>query len=266
MLTISACRYLITIGLCLAFFFLGTTGHGYAINQMIELGFGAVDQRTLLSSALSIPTSGTSGLLLNALIANSPQVILSMVYYTYNSLFTCFMISAEWDRLARQRKGLRVSQNPIGAQRSTYFLQLPYRIALPLMAFSGVLHWFCAQSLFLVSILIAGTERSVIVCGYSPAAILGLTILGIIMFFGAFIVGNMKLEGVIPFAGTCSASISAMCHLSPEPIDEDPSCLPLQWGVTEVNVDVQNDEPHGHCSISHQDVDLPENGKLYAGI
>lgn len=42
------------------------------------------------------------------------------------------------------RKGLRVTQ-PHGYQRSSYFLQLPYRWSLPLIVISGTLHWLLSR-------------------------------------------------------------------------------------------------------------------------
>ena len=256
-------RYFLTILLCIIFFFKGTMRPGFSMAQILSLGLGATDQRTLLDSTLSLPTSGSSALILNALVANVPQVALSIIYYSYNSLFTCFMLGREWDQLGRKSKGLRVSQCPRGSQRSTYFLQLPYRFAFPLMAFSGVLHWFCAQSLFLVTLQDA--SKALVTVGYSPVAILALTIMALSMLFTALSVGNRKVRGIIPFAGTCSASISAMCHPHPADFEEKPECLPVKWGVTDSVHRNADDGAIGHCSISHRHVEMPEVGRLYAG-
>lgn len=49
--------------------------------------------------------------------------------------------------MATTRKGLRVTA-PRGEQRSSYFLQLPYRWAVPLMIVSGALHWLMSQTIF----------------------------------------------------------------------------------------------------------------------
>jgi hypothetical protein len=224
---------------------------------MMSLGLGAVDQRTLLGS------SSNAGLIVNSLIANAPQTGLSIIYYTYNSLFTCFMLSREWDQLSRRRSGLRVSNPPKGAQKTTYFLQLPYRIAFPLMIFSGVMHWMCAQSLFLVSIR-AGDE-SIITCGYSPVAVLILTLMLLSMLLIAFTVGNRKVRGLIPFAGTCSASMSAMCHPYVKDDRDRMPFLPVKWGVIGDGNVTEDGEWVGHCSISHEEVTMPEVGRLYAG-
>lgn len=72
--------------------------------------------------------------------ANSPQLVLSFCYFAINSECTSMAAAYEWNKFGSSRKGLRVSA-PLGEQRSTYFLQLPLRFSLPLMAISGGLHW-----------------------------------------------------------------------------------------------------------------------------
>lgn len=61
-------------------------------------------------------------------------------------------LAHEWSQYAVQRKGLRVSAQPRGAQRSTYFLSLPYRNAIPFIILSTLMHWLMSESLFLVMI------------------------------------------------------------------------------------------------------------------
>jgi hypothetical protein len=235
------------------------------------------------------------GLVSNVLIANSPQAIFSTIYYTYNGLFTCFLLGAEWNSYASERKGLRISSGSRGAQRTTYFLQLPYRWALPLMVLSGVLHWLCSQALFLVSVqfdqrAINGpldTEYKTVeflTCGYSPSAILSVVLIGSAMVAFAVTVGSKKhVEGGIPVAGSCSASISACCHstLHPDDVEEDAALLPLQWGETvqqsgasDVHEDGKapkvsshsGDERIGHCSFSNEEVQKPREGSMYGRI
>ncbi|KIK55861.1 hypothetical protein GYMLUDRAFT_133161, partial [Collybiopsis luxurians FD-317 M1] len=97
----------------------------------------------------AIPTQGYGGLIASVLVANSPQLILSMIYIVFNSLCTNLFLALEWSSYANSRKPLRVS-SPRGEQRSTYFLQIPHRFGLPLMAYSTVLHWLVSQSIFLI--------------------------------------------------------------------------------------------------------------------
>jgi len=58
------------------------------------------------------------------LLANSPQVMLSVLYLFYNSILTSMLLEREWNSLGVKRQALRVS-NPKGKQLSTHFLSLP---------------------------------------------------------------------------------------------------------------------------------------------
>ena len=120
-------------------------GGNKSLSDLAAIGFGQLDTRALIS----YPIDTVIG---NTLVANLPQLILSTIYVSYNSLFTCMMLGQEWASYAREKKGLRLSGKQEGAQRSTYFLSLPYRYALPLMAISGVLHWMVSQSIFFAAI------------------------------------------------------------------------------------------------------------------
>lgn len=68
----------------------------------------------------------------------------------YNSVLTSVNQSTEYLGFSTQRKVLRVT-TPIGAQRSTYWLQLPYRYALPFMTAMATVLWFISQSIFFAS-------------------------------------------------------------------------------------------------------------------
>ncbi|KAF2821148.1 hypothetical protein CC86DRAFT_359821, partial [Ophiobolus disseminans] len=123
-----------------------------SFSNLVRLGFGTLDPRTAINTSVKTVVG-------NTLIANAPQVILSLVYFSYNSFCTCMLLGHEWATYARQHKGLRLSGSPRGAQRSTYFLSLPYRFAVPLMTLSGVLHWMVSQSIFFVAIEFYGTRN-----------------------------------------------------------------------------------------------------------
>ena len=108
-------------------------------------------------------------------------MIISLLYLAFNALLTCLMIAKEWNTYGKERKTLRVS-HPVGIQRSTYFISLPWRYGGPLMAANSVLHWLVSQSIFLVSIVVyipppapphtVDRERSVYATGYSTQAAL----------------------------------------------------------------------------------------------
>jgi hypothetical protein len=113
---------------------------------LARLGYGAVDGRLMING------HADESVISSAVLANTPQVQLSFLYFSYNALFTAMLAGVEWVSYACKRKGLRVSRLPSGSQRSTYFFQLPYRFSLPLVILSGILHWLVSQSIILVAV------------------------------------------------------------------------------------------------------------------
>ena len=100
-----------------------------SISHLWELGFGAVRSECLID--IRFPR-GQGGIIAPILLANAPQAILSFLFLTYNGLFSSMLLMEEWSGFAHERKALRVSW-PVGVQRSTFWLQLPYKYAFPLI-------------------------------------------------------------------------------------------------------------------------------------
>ncbi|KAI9375881.1 hypothetical protein BJX61DRAFT_539336 [Aspergillus egyptiacus] len=166
------------------------------------------------------------------LLANTPQLLVSFNYFMYNALLTSMLLAAECDGYSKERKPLRVSW-PQGAQRSTYYLSLPYRYSIPLLAASAFLHWLVSQSLFFVEIIpydIQGApvdHHKMMTCGYSPQAIIYAMILGGVLIAAALILGSRRFKSSIPLMLHCSAAISAACHPCTE---GNHALMPVQWG------------------------------------
>src|SRR5262245_26110730 len=126
------------------------------------------------------------------------------------------VMAKEWSDFAYERKTLRVTA-PEGAQRSTYYLQLPYGYAIPLLGSSMLLHWLTSQALFLDRRVVEqvwwsvpyenGPYSSISAVGYSPLAAMFSLILGSIMVLGLVALGFKKYKPGIPLAGSCSAAI-----------------------------------------------------------
>jgi len=222
-----------------------------------------------LSSKLRWGSSSTSYLyssgstsavatLWSAWLANIPQLLLSSCYFTINLICTSMSGAEEWNNLATSRKGLRVTQ-PYEDQRSTYFLQLPYRWSLPLLAISGTLHWLMSQTFFLVRIDTWEHDKqsSTAACGFSA---LSLVVLLLVLFVLLGIIGAVGLrmrETKMPVVLSCSLAISAACH---PPLDDvDAHLAEVQWGVTGNEVV----KGFGHCALSSRHVTEPEEGKKY---
>ncbi len=239
-----------------------------AQNPSGTLGFGKVTAETVISFGSNNNLKGPTGVLLIVLLANTPQIVLSFLYFTYNGVFTCMLLTHEWSGYARKRNPLRVT-SPTASQRGTYRLQLPYRYGIPILIGSGVLHWLVSQSIFLARINVldsSGVEipvDEVSTCGYSPIAIIFVIIVGSLAALSGIIVGARRSVATMPLAGSCSAVISAACH--PPERDEKPSLKPVMWGVVAKEDPNPSDEDIGHCTFTSFEVEPPTVGQVYAG-
>ncbi|KAH9234048.1 hypothetical protein K456DRAFT_328436 [Colletotrichum gloeosporioides 23] len=240
-----------------------------------KLGLGTVQTKTIIS----VGDLGQRSILPFILLVNTPQVVVSLLYFAYNSQYTTISLLTEWDRFGdnSRARGLRVSSAPRGAQRQTYFLQLPYRYSIPLICFSGSLHWLISQSLFLVNLEIytpsngngmvslestgSGSDvSSLTACGWSPLGILCVLAVGILMIGFLVISARRRLRfGGIPVTGSCSAAISAACH--PNKNEGAMWEKALQWGAVELS---PLEGGPGRCSFSSHAVELPVHGQWYA--
>jgi hypothetical protein len=234
-----------------------------------QLGLGAIDTRTLLESNQSYSSSGTGSqgqnlyfFLSTVLKANSPQVVLSFIYFTYNSLFTSMAATMDWSKFLEQRKGLRVSSIPQGDQRGTYMLQLPFRTAIPLMVLSVLLHWLVSQSFFIVNV--EGYENGhryfdwdILSCGFSPLAIILLFVVCLVMFSWLIRMGLRNATSAMPLVGSCSVAIAAACHPG-RGNDKEDAYDKIQWGVMEMY-----SSSYGHCGFSSREVSKPDSNASY---
>jgi hypothetical protein len=207
-----------------------------------------------------LPNSGTAGFLSNALVANLPQLILSFAYFTYNALFTSMLAGLEWSQMAWQKESLRVSQNPQGEQQSSYFLQRPYRYAIPLLGFSAVMHWLISQSIFLIAVEQFGVNYSTVyTCGWSPLAVLLVIFGGVLMIAGVIGMGRRKYQPGMPLKGTNSAVIAAACYMAGGEENMELERKKLKWGV----VGKYDNDGTGHCAFSSGEPDFPQEGVAY---
>ena len=239
------------------------------MSHLWSLGFGNVNAETLITMNHRQNHSGAAGIIFMVLVTNSPQIILSFLYFTYNGLFTCMLLAEEWSAYSTKRNFLRVT-SPRGRQRSTYRLQLPYRYGIPLLVASSVLHWSVSQSIFLARVNKLDPfnrkilSLSISTCGYSPIAIILVIILGSIVVLVGLGNGCRKGRTGMPLAGSCSAAISAACH--PPKTDVDASLKRVMWGVVTEGSSSNSDKSVGHCSFTSFEVEAPIVGKQYAGL
>jgi len=241
---------------------------------------------------------GGGGIIFHTFVVNIPQLVLSVVHFAYNSLFTSIFEDMEWHSYSPKPISLRVSDQPTGSQRGTHFLQLPYRIALPLIVVSGVVNWLVSQAIFLVDIRVfllpvcqltncdqlsnaqatvpihyttaqlsinptlGSTDSEIITCGFSMGAMLAIVCVEMLLVIIAVLAGYWRLEDTgQPVVGSCSAAISAACHPAEDAKKIGMSLEKLQWGV--VSVDEVNEI--GHCAFSSEEVAKIDPAYLYSG-
>lgn len=232
-----------------------------------------------------------------------PQLAVSISYYYYNTVLTAMLMASEYDGYAvagtcdaamlekpkmAPRKSLRVSGTPKGAQRSTYWLSLPYRYSIPLLVTYAVLHWLVSQSIFYVRVTLYNaaqehvSDADINACGWSPMALILSLAVGGLMVLTLLFLGLRRFRSYIPLAGSCSAAISAACH---RPSDDSTAAIEaITWGevsgspiertaLVSSGVAVgghrtnQNTghrtRPLGHCSFTSYVVTQPSLNRLY---
>jgi hypothetical protein len=175
-----ACFFILTFGLVLLSASLPALVRrkiDTTISGLWAMGFGKIVEYNYM--VWGLPAPDPWGLLLNVLLANTPQLALSVLYLYYNGVVTMFMVQREFGQMhaASKRRTLRVSE-PVGIQRSSYMISLPLRYGLPMSAMSVVMHWLISESVFLARVSALTPEgiydamNSFSTCAYSPMPIL----------------------------------------------------------------------------------------------
>lgn len=243
------------------------------ISSPLSLGFGAYNSTTVVSG-LGVGGSDDSGnslmnkndfesntlLLQHVVLVNLPRVIVSCLYFTFNAVITSMVSADEWSRYTVQRKALRTT-DPRGAQRSTYWLGLPWTYALSMGFANFILHWLISQSIFLSRSEVVDTGGQVDPMSYfqiatSPSAFLASILFATIMGLAARLIGMRKLKPSV-LVGNNSLAIAAACH----PPDDDigAELKKVNWGA----VSHERDGIPGHCCFTSKDVVEPRRGRLY---
>ncbi|PKY00531.1 hypothetical protein P168DRAFT_224540, partial [Aspergillus campestris IBT 28561] len=254
---------------------------------LFHLGF--LGTTPMWAQEMGKPTGDTvfydgGNVILLILLANSPQLTYSFLYFLCNGLLTNMRLAVEFNDFATNRKPLRVSW-PKGQQRSAYYISLPYRYGFPLIAVSTIMHWLLSQSLFVVKIRALDVydneleEESTTACSWSSKAILWTIVVGSLAMGVLIGLGFRRLPSDMPLASSCSAAISASCH--PPPEDTEVSLKPVKWGeiinrprtstgIEEASEHIsENDHAedtqieYAHCSLTSEPVMRASPNVLY---
>jgi hypothetical protein len=212
------------------------------------------------------PTRSQTG---DVLLVNTPQLAISLAYVLYNSLLTRMLTTYEFSQFGRHRKALRVSR-PRDEQRSTYWLQLPYRYALPLMTCMALIHFFISRGIYLINIKVYNILGQVVPYRHqfshltSALALLFAFLIGTVLLLVLLGCSYMRLGQGMPILGTNSVAISSACH--PALGDENAAVKRLLYGT----VDAPSSDGHGvdigamkHVCFSSFKVEPLEDGKHY---
>jgi hypothetical protein len=176
-------------------------------------------------------------LLNSVVIANTPQLLITISYYCYNSVLTSMLMAAEYSSYGVNRQPLRVTWPVKGSQqRSTYWLSVPYQYGIPILVVYMILHWLVSQSIFYTLLIPydirgqpdVGSKMSSL--GYSSVPIILSLLIGVLMVCVLLGLAFRRFKFMMPVAGACSAAISAACHL-PKDESSDTAVLGLvMWG------------------------------------
>jgi hypothetical protein len=251
------------------------------IGDMLRLGFGSVSSFAIDSfKGLVEPKLTTTTLLPNILFANTPQVFLSVVVLLYSNLLHAIYVAREWDCFAHRPQALRVDA-PTGEQDGMWLLGLPWKIGVFTMILQTLIHWFISLSVFPVQISVHASEpawssdREIVGYGYSIGP-LYCTLLSTLVIIGSvYVIGNRKFTpNGPPVVSSCSAAISAACHVGPD-FKTEYVTKKLRWGaVREANqsfaTNVDEVRNHaGHCSFVTEEMweagaaEKPIDGRRY---
>ncbi|KAG9230910.1 hypothetical protein BJ875DRAFT_470951 [Amylocarpus encephaloides] len=275
----SMTRWVVTLGLCLIAIilvggllnlgnssFVEATSRKNVPASPYSIGFGVYSEYAVLNvfgfNQFIKPHSfsSTKYLLSMVAVANIPQFVVSSLYFAYNTVYTSMVSADEWSRFTTTRKSLRVTR-PIGIQRSTYWLSLPWTYSLPLSVSSTVIHYLISQSLFVArtEVLTPSGEVEAISfmqVGYSPLAILLALLFGCLMVAAMIANGFRKLRPCV-LVGNSSLAIAAACQ-RPE-WENEAHLKQVQWGA----VRQPTLEQPGHCTFTSGEVEEPWVGSLY---
>lgn len=216
--------------------FVHTKGRGYSmsLSSLWELGLGRAHQ-----DAIVIYDSVTS-LIGVALLANIPQILLAAVWLLYMGIITSMFLAADWAIFGTKGQPLMVN-NARGQQRGTRLLGAPLGWGLSLLTLQVILHWLVSQSIFVISLNIHDPDGNLtqyrkegprfLNCGYSPIAIIFTVIASVLLMLSAMILACRKLpQDAPPVVATCSAAISAACHLPHGVLEQGSLYGSMKWG------------------------------------
>ncbi|KAF9696725.1 hypothetical protein EKO04_005443 [Ascochyta lentis] len=241
----------------------------WAIDETSGTAFDSGLGRPNIQSLASLRPDdvGSSTIVPTIITANIPQLGFSLLYVFYMNIWSKLLISYEFDRLTRVKKGLRISERPRGQQRASHFFTLPTRYSLPLMAVSATLHYLCSQSLFMARFdgMRDGEVDSndqMVRLGYSAAGMIALISVNFAMMVATICIAGFRRLSTGLGEMSMSVVISAACHVERQ--EYEPWLQEVQWGdVSNSNSEVEDGQIVRHCAFTSLFTERPIEGHAY---
>ncbi|KAF2735373.1 hypothetical protein EJ04DRAFT_435103, partial [Polyplosphaeria fusca] len=222
----------------------------------------------------------------NIMLANFPQLALSLAFFVWNSHLSVMIAGRDYDGYAAAsegggegetgecgpRFGLRVTDPKDGTeQRADYLLTIPFKYWAPVNIVWTTMHWFASQAIFFARVDILShwllvTEFSISQVGYSVLGMIGFFSVSLLALIIGVVISCQNLDNKMPLAATCSGALSAACH------PQDPSLKhqdkKVHWGV-EVTAGGEmmtggNANGLRRCTFTSLDAYYPCSGQFYA--
>jgi hypothetical protein len=204
---------------------------GTSVSELINrFGLGTLDPATSLVSGLSgIPYQVGLPFPMQTVIANLPQLWLTVGYLTWNNQIGRIWMEREWRSFYRNPRLPRVSYDTKATGvRSARWLQLPYWLTGVLMLVSTLMHWLVSQTLFVVEVYFENpTVMSVFHLHYSPLAIISVGLIGLTLVLGITIYYFLPVRSWMPLMAGSARVVFDSCTRLPR------SALPrtgIEWG------------------------------------
>lgn len=185
-----------------------------------RFGLGTIDPATsIVLNVASTQNGDATTFPVQIIIANCPQLWLSVGYLLWNNQITRIWMEREWRSFYGHRQKPRVSYpldgHPDGV-KATRWLQLPYWLTFILMALNTVLHWLVSQTLFVVEILANSQKAANFYLNFSPLAIFSIGLASTILVLGMTIFYFFPIKTWMPLmAGSLRIVLESCLHLPP---------------------------------------------------
>jgi hypothetical protein len=159
------------------------------------------------------------------IIANSPQIWLSIGYLLWNTQVTRIWMEGEWRSYYQKAHIPRVSQNTNETGvRATRWLQLPYGVTAILMMLSTIMHWLVSQTLSVVEI--EGKTGTSFYLNHSSFAILCIGMVASVLVLGMTIYYFIPVRTNMPLMAGSARVVFESCKRLPSRLPSEG----IAWG------------------------------------